>query len=252
MINIIQSEFLKYKRTFTKKLIVFAPLLFSLIALPQRLFMPEDYLGPWELLISMIYNWWPVIFVPLGIALFAALVEFREKKAGSYRGLLVHNISPAGLWMGKIATMSGLAFLTTVTLIIVIIISGLIAAKGPIPWFEIFAGGFLIWLVSLALIPIQLWAATWKGTFFSMAVGFLGLILGVWTAPKSSWLYVPWSWSTRLMCPLIGVHPNGTMLDAMDSLRDFSVIPRGIVVSIITFLGASALTAYWFSRREVK
>jgi ABC-2 type transport system permease protein len=252
MMNIIKSEFLKYNRTFTRKLIILAPLFFVLYALPQKLFMPADYMRPWQLLTDIVYNWWPVIFIPLGIALFAALVESQEKKAGNYRSLRAHNISPSSIWVGKITAMAGHTLIATVVLIIAIIISGLITAGGAIPWLKIFAGGFTVWLVSLPLIPLQLWAATWKGIFFSMATGFMGLVAGVAAAANSYWVYVPWSWSTRLMCPIIGVHPNGTLLDASDPLRDSSVIPIGITLGVVAFIIFTVLTSIWFSKREVK
>ncbi|MDI3312651.1 MAG: lantibiotic immunity ABC transporter MutE/EpiE family permease subunit, partial [Thermoanaerobacterium sp.] len=74
MINILKSENLKYRRTFMRKLIIFAPLFFVLYALPQKIFMPANYLMPWQLLIDLVYNWWPVIFIPIGLALYASLV----------------------------------------------------------------------------------------------------------------------------------------------------------------------------------
>ena len=85
-----------------------------------------------------------------------------------------------------------------------------------------------------------------------MAIGVIGFIVGVLAAGESYWVYVPWSWPTRLMCPIIGVHPNGTLLDASDPLRDFSVIPIGIVLAIIAFIIFTILTSIWFSKREVK
>ena len=54
MMKGLQSELLKYKRTFTRKLIVFAPLFFVLYALPQKLFMPADYLRPWQLITNLV------------------------------------------------------------------------------------------------------------------------------------------------------------------------------------------------------
>ncbi|TDT63303.1 lantibiotic immunity ABC transporter MutE/EpiE family permease subunit [Fonticella tunisiensis] len=252
MINIIKSESLKYRRTFTRRLILLAPLFFIIIALPQKLFMPANYLRPWQLLLDQVYNWWPVIFIPLGIALFAALVALQEKKVGNYRNLRVHNIPPSVIWTGKIVLMAYHTMLATLVLIAVIIISGLITAGGEIPWVKIFVGGFTIWLTSLAVIPLQLWAATWKGTFFSMAMGFAGLIAGVIAAPKSYWIYVPWSWPTRLMCPVIGVHPNGVPLEASDSLMNPSVIPVGIVLAIAALIIFTIITAVWFNRREVR
>ena len=249
MINILKSEGLKYRRTFTRRIILLSPLFFIIIALVQTLYMPDDFVRPWQLLLSMIYNWWPVIFIPLGIALFATLVALQEKKAGNYRNLRVHNISPAVIWTGKVILMACHTLLATLVLIAATIISGLFTAGGEIPWVKIFAGGFTLWLTSLAVIPLQLWAATWKGTFLSMAMGLVGLIAGVIAAPENYWVCVPWSWPSRLMCPIIGVHPNGVLLEASDPLSSASVIPTGIALSIAAFIIFTIVTAVWFNKR---
>jgi len=252
MINIIKSESIKYKRTFIRRLILLAPLFFVIIALLQRFFIPENYLRPWQLLIEQVYNWWPVIFIPLGTALFATLADLQEKKAGNYRNLRIRNISPSGIWIGKIVLMAYHTLLAMLVLFVSVIISGLITAGGDIPWIEIFTGGFILWFTSLPLIPLQLWASTWKGTFFSMAIGFIGLIGGVIAAPKSYWIYVPWSWPTRLMCPIIGVHPNGVPLELSDPLRNPSVIPMGVIMAIAALMIFTMITSIWFNRREVR
>lgn len=252
MINIIQSELLKQKRTFARKLVIFAPLFFVVNALPQKLFMPADVARPWQLLVSMVYNWWPVIFIPLGIALLAALGALQERKAGNYRCLRACDLSPVSIWVGKVIVMAIHTLMATVFLMIALVISGFISAGGAVPWLEIFTGGMTMWLASLALIPVQLWAASWKGTFFGMLTGFAGMIAGVLAAAKSGWVYVPWSWPIRLMCPIIGVHPNGVYLDAADPLRNASVIPLGIMLSIAFLIIFTAITGLWFNRREVK
>ena len=251
MINILQSEFLKYKRTFTRRLILLAPIFFIIVALPQKLFMPENYLRPWQLILDLVFNWWPVVFIPMGLALFAALTESQEKKAGNYRSLRVHDISPARLWIAKVIIMGCHTLLSTFVLIGATVISGLITGDGSIPWSKIVAAGFTTWIVSLAIIPLQLWMATWRGTFASIAMGFLGLIAGVIAAPESYWVYVPWSWPTGLMSPIIGVHPNGTLLETTSPLLNTSVIPKGIIISIVSLIIFTFITAVWFSKREV-
>jgi len=251
MINILQSEFLKYKRTFTRRLILLAPMFFIIVALPQKLFMPENYLRPWQLILDLVFNWWPVVFIPIGLALFAALMASQEKKAGNYRSLRVRDISPAHLWIAKIVIMGFHTLISTLVLIGATVISGLITGGGSIPWFKIVAGGFTTWIVSLAIIPLQLWMATWKGTFASIAMGFLGLIAGVVAAPESYWIYVPWSWPIRLMSPIIGVHPNGTLLESTSPLLNASVIPLGLIISIVSLIILTFITAVWFNKREV-
>lgn len=252
MANVIRSEILKYRRTFTRELILLAPLFFVLVALPQRIFMPADYLRPWRLLILQIYNWWPVVFIPFGMALFAALVEAEERKAGNYRGIRALNVSPSLIWTGKITVMAIHSFVATLVLFAAVVVSGLVTAGGAIPWREIFAAGSTVWVTSLAVIPLHLWMATWKGTFASMALGFLGMITGVLAASKPYWVYVPWSWPTRLMCPVIGVHPNGIPLGAADPLMNPSVIPVGIILSIASLIAFTVITSLWFHKREAR
>lgn len=251
MIEVIQTELLKYKRTFMRKLILLAPLFFVLYALPQKLFMPPDYFREWQSVLNLVYNWWPVLFIPLGIALVASLVSAMERKAGNYRSLLACPVSPAKIWLGKIVVMAIYLFVSTLVLMAATLLSGWLTAEGATPWFEIIVGGLTIWLTSLACLPIQLWAATWKGTVCSMALGLVGLIVGVIAAPKAYWVVVPWSWPIRLMCPIIGVHPNGTLLEATDPLLEASVIPIGIMVSLFSLIFLTGVTAAWFSRREV-
>ncbi|MGI6125331.1 MAG: lantibiotic immunity ABC transporter MutE/EpiE family permease subunit, partial [Planifilum sp.] len=63
---------------------------------------------------------------------------------------------------------------------------------------------------------------------------------------------VPWSWPTRLMAPVVGVHPNGVPLDAGDPLLEPSVIPVGILLGITAFLLFTWITALWFKRKEMR
>lgn len=250
--NGISSELLKYKRTFTRKLIVFIPLFFAIQAAAGVALMPEDIVRTWDLVISMVFNVWTVIFLPFGMALFAVLVDNQERKSGNYRLLRAHNNSPAYIWMNKILIMAFHTLLSSFVLVIAIFLSGMITATGQIPWGQIFSASLVSWLVSLVLIPIQLWAATWKGLFLSMAVGFIGFIAGMVSAPTSYWFFIPWAWGIRLMSAIVGVHPNGTLLEVGDKLLDTSVIPIGIVVSLLAFIIITVVTAFWFNRRETK
>jgi lantibiotic protection ABC transporter MutE/EpiE family permease subunit len=251
MLEILRTEHLKFKRTFAKRLALFTPFLFILISQITKLYLPDE-IGPWELLLYQIYNWWPVLFVPLGTALLASLAQQKEKRAGNLQNLRIHPVSVPALWTGKIAVLACHTLLSSGILAGSLLLAGLIVAGGAIPWSQIVTGALLIWLTSLALIPIQLWAAAWKGTLFSMAVGFAGLIAGVLAAPTPHWVYVPWSWPTRLMAPVVGVHPNGVPLDAGDPLLEPSVIPVGILLGITAFLLFTWITALWFKRKEMR
>ncbi|MDO4766180.1 MAG: lantibiotic immunity ABC transporter MutE/EpiE family permease subunit [Eubacteriales bacterium] len=250
--KVISSELLKYKRTLTRKLIVGIPLFFSIQSAAGVLLMPKGIVRTWDLVIAMVFNVWTVMFLPFGMALFAFLVDNQEQKAGHYRSLLARPNSPVHIWLGKIIVMAFHALLSTGVLVVAILISGMITARGQIPWDKIIMGSIVSWTVSLALIPMQLWAATWRGLFASMALGFIGFLMGVVSALTSYWVFIPWAWGIRLMSPMIGVHPNGTLLEAGDKLLDTSIIPVGIGISLLAFVVITMLSALWFNRREVK
>ena len=252
-----KSEILKYKRTLIKKLIVFIPVFFAVYALAVQATMMNNPLShtqswSWESLLGLVFNWWSFLFLPIGFALFATLVAIQEKKAGNYRVLRMQNKSIMKIWFYKELGMAFYSLMSHIVLVVVIIIVGVVSGNGKIPFFEISVASLVCWFTSLTLIPIQLWAATWKGMPFSMGIGFIGMIIGVLSAPKSFWIIVPWSWATRLMCPLIGVHPNGAFLTKEDLLMDSSVIPVGIFVSLVFFIVVTVLTAKWFERREIQ
>ncbi|MCC0632546.1 lantibiotic immunity ABC transporter MutE/EpiE family permease subunit [Clostridioides sp. ZZV15-6388] len=255
--NGLKSELLKYKRTFMGKLIVFIPIFFALYSgITQSTIMKnplsQSSSWSWDTLLALVFNTWPLVFLPLGMGLFATLVAGQERKAGNYRTLRAYNVSPMALWINKVMAMAVYTLLSTLVLIVATIISGLFLSEGAIPFGKIIAGGFVCWFVSLTLIPIQLWVATWKGTFSSMGIALVGMMVSVLTAIKSLWFAVPWSWAMRLMCPIVGVHPNGAILETGNPLLDSSVIPVGIIVSMVVFVVITVITGIWFNRREVK
>lgn len=252
MLNLIQSEDLKYRRSFSRKLAIAAPLFFILFAGIIRTQVSTSQITQWRLYLSMVFNWWPMLFIPLGVALLCALGEVREKKAGGYRGLLANNISVPLFWLVKIAVLALQLLLTSAMLIASVLVAGLILGLGMPPIGTIVEASALVWLTSLGLIPVELFFAAWRGTAAAVIVGIAGSVAGVLAASKSYWAFVPWSWPVRLMCPVIGVHPNGVLLEANSPLRNADVIPVGIAASMGFLLAAAALTALWFSQREVR
>lgn len=250
--NMITAELIKYKRSFAKKLALIAPLFFVLYGAIIALNLPEQTKISWDLVLSIIFNWWPVIFVPIGIGLLCTLAENREKKAGNYRSLLANHIRLSNLWFSKIIAIGYYMLISSVVLIFATLATGLWTAGGNIPLVTIIGASLLIWLVSLSLIPMHLFTAARFGVLASLLLGFIGLLAGVLAADQPYWFFIPWSWAIRLMCPVIGVHPNGILLGADDPLLDHSVIPIGIIASLLWLALSSVLTSYWFSRREVR
>ncbi|KDE49234.1 lantibiotic permease [Geobacillus sp. CAMR12739] len=247
MLNMFQSERLKYKRTFAKKLVFIAPLFFVLYAMITMPTMNSTR----HYFEYTVFNWWPLIFVPIGTALIASLSAAREKKSGNDKALRCLDISIVRLWWSKIAVIAYYMLLSTIELIVLLVL---------LKWFlpnslssatvAVFAS-LVIWLTSLAYIPIGLFIAERFGMATSIMVSVIGLAFGVVMAAQPYWLFIPWSWGMRMMCPIVGVHPNGVPLEKGNPLLDPSVIPTGLAIALAIFLLLSFLTAAWFARKEV-
>ena len=248
MVNYLQSENLKYKRTFSRKFIVIAPLFFILYAIFTMANMGTEN----NYFTIMVFNWWPLIFMPLGSALLCSLSDAKEKKAGNYRGLRSHNVKGIGLWLSKIAIISFYTFLSSIMLITVVFLSGFLSQGNAATFFKICEASIVIWITSVGLVPVYLFLSTWLGTVASIGSALIGLAAGVIMASGPSWIFMPWSWPLRLMCPIVHVNPNGAPLQAGDLLMNPSVIPMGIIVSFGFLIITSSLTAIWFSKREVR
>lgn len=70
MINYMKAENLKFKRTFSRKMIIFVPLLN----------IGFSFLMNNQFFVSGTFNWWSIIFMPVMIALLCSLSHQKEKK----------------------------------------------------------------------------------------------------------------------------------------------------------------------------
>lgn len=81
----------------------------------------------------------------------------------------------------------------------------------------------------------------------------LGLIGG----STDMWMLNPFYYSNRLMCPLLGILPNGlpAVPESMyyfEGALDMSVIPVGVILSIVLFALTFAVTVVWYQRKGIK
>ena len=71
-------------------------------------------------------------------------------------------------------------------------------------------------------------------------------------ADSAFWWTVPFSIPVRLMCPALGLLPNGLAVPAGDALLSGNVILPGILLSLGWFAAAAVLFLRWFDKTEVK
>jgi ABC-2 type transport system permease protein len=237
--NYIWGEHLKVKRSFSITLIWLIPLINILISF----IMSPVYF------VTNTFNWWSILFMPIAIALWCAQSNQKEKKAGDYSNILLLPISLSKVWVAKIIVI---ALQALSSLLLFLIMMGLLSFVFPaMPLFEMrqLEGLLLIWFTSLWEIPLMLYLAKRLGmgaTLITNIVG--GMVLGIAISTRALWWLNPWSWSIRLMMPIIGVHPNGTLLSQSSHFRDSSVILFGILLAAALVIIITAVTSLAFKK----
>lgn len=258
--NRIEAEILKYKKTMMSKLILIIPIFFAVFSMVVQIIISENpgikldmaSKESWKMFLTLSFNFWSFIFIPMISALLAGLVANQEKKVGNYRALCCHEIRPLKIWFYKIIGMVVYMLIATIVFIAVEVVAGSMSAVGNISFIKILVAAIACFLVSISILPIQLFFATNFGMIINLAVGFAGMLSGVLMAPEKYWIFNPYSWATRLMCPLIGVHPNGIALNQGDPLLNGDVIGIGIILSMISFSILLFITGKLFEKKEFR
>lgn len=239
MMNYIQGERLKMKRSFSVTLLWLMPLLniiFSFIMSPVYF-------------VTNTFNWWSILFMPLAIALWCALLNNKEKRAGDYSSVYLLPISLHQAWLAKIIVI---ALQSLISLFIFLMMMGALSFLMPgIPLFELgqLEGLLLIWVTSLWEIPLALYLAKKWGMAVTLIINIVGgMVLGIAFSTGSLWWLNPWSWCIRLIMPIIGVHANGTLLPVNSPLWDSSVILIGLLLAVVLVSIATALTSIAFTK----
>ena len=242
MLNFIVAENLKCKRTFAKKLVFIAPLLMVLLAGVSGMYLVQNG-----------YNWWYTILFPGFITLTTSLVNQIEDRKLRYRSVLPLPVSLRKVWVSKVLLIS---FYTAAACIFhfagILLGKILINPTSAITLPQMMAATLILIIASLWQIPFCLFLSKKFGLMAAMLINLgAGIVLGILAATESFWWACPYSWATRLMCPVLGILPNGTLAPQGDALLNPGVIPVGIFLSIALFLLLLAATAKWFQKQEV-
>ena len=241
MIKYLKADFLKQKHRSTVKLLWIAPLVpISLsIILMGGLFFVEGS-----------FNWWYTFILPSTMAMIVAFNVAWEKKYNRH-GLFSVCVDKKKLWVSGI--LSNTISLLILNCVFFLFLSSLALFFGiKISLITIFIACVTLFLTLAWQIPLLMFSSETIGGFVTI---FMGLIcnmgFGVFVAPTKLW-FVPFAIPSRLMCPIVGVMPNGLPVQPNSPLEDTSVIFLGVFITIALYIVFSLLTTLWFDRSEVK
>ena len=244
MNNVIKAEHLKWRHTFGRMLPVVAPVVTMVLVLVLTGGIANAFpAGAW--------NWWYAALLPGMLAVMCYLNISKEKR-NRYYHLTMLPVEKKRLMTGKII------YLALGMLLANVIVFAGSAAGGEILGTTISvrgaaAGIFLLTVTYLWEIPLYLFLSVRFGMFADVFLCVVITAGGVAALPDTSfWWVVPSSIPVRLMCPVMGLLPNGLGVPAGSELLDTDVILPGVLLSLAWFVIILVLFLRWFDQREVK
>ncbi len=238
----LKAENLKLKRTFTKKLILLMPL--------ATLLLTWVLSFQWYQINA--FNWWYVLMMPGYIALITTLSNQKEANKLDYRGVIGLPISLTKLWVAKILNLVLYTALSCLILLAGILL-GYFTVPKPLPLGAACLGMLLIFVSSLWQLPFCLFLSRKAGMVITILLPLIaGLLPGVLFATKSIWWLCPYSWTMRIVTPVLGILPNGTLATSGDPLLKSSSIPLGTSLSLLLFILLMLITSGWFQKQEAR
>ena len=241
-----KAEILKYRHTRLKGLLILMPFASVFLAawLTHRYFIVDSY------------NWWYTGLYPGMIGIMCGIIGGKDKKKKN-AAIWSLPCRMEKVWDAKVLTgaaMSGIAMAS----IVLFTIAGQTAMEGMLHITFILqpsvqaqlAAGVLIWLTALWQIPFCLLLAQKMGIFWMFLLHMGSSVLISATISLKPWFaLVPGAITSRLMCPILGVLPNGLpaaegQMTYFAEIVDMQNLFIGIPAAVFWF------TLFWWGSRR--
>lgn len=246
-----RAEMLKYQHTSMRGLTIAMPLVTVFLAawLTHQFFAVDSY------------NWWYIAMYPGLVGILCSLIGGKDKRKKN------HTIWSLPCEMGRIwdakllagVVMSGISAILVV-LFTILIGNGMEAAlhiqyfAAPSVGAQILAG-ILMWLTTLWQIPFCLFLSQKMGTFFMLALHVGLYVIQACSVSLTAWFALfPGAITARLMCPVLGVLPNGLLaqpgsMTYTAQVTEWGSLLPGIPAAILWFGLFWLGSRKWFERQ---
>ena len=240
MSTLIRSEILKMKHTFPLKLVVISPVFTILLGLV----LSGTSAQPAS------YNWWYEILLPITLSILCASTIIREKKT-HYQNVLCLSSSRNKLWLSKMIAIAILLLLSNLIMWFGCIILGTIA-ETKISILNSFISCILLTVTYLWQIPFIMILCKFGSYLSSILLSIGGnVIISLWGAEKSYFLINLYAIPVRIVCPFLGIHPNGLAIETGSYLLNKGIVLPALFISLMTAVLLTILSSKLLSN-EVK
>lgn len=240
MLNVCSIEILKTKRTVIRKLIWIFPILVVIVT--SLFFASTGYV------IQSIINQWSFIWINLFLALIIGLIDQHEKNSTEYKMILS---SPVDLFQYELGRILHGAFLSLITAIVLGILITLGSFFMPIRVSLMACIGAIlsIFVATLWEIPLYSWLSRITNLYVSIAIAFIGSLIGIFVNHSIIGKIFPFTWSGLMPVSLIQMHVNGLLVKSSET------IPNSywtLAASLILFILLSCFSAVLFKKQVIK
>lgn len=239
MVNLICSEMLKMKRTFSVKLVLLAPI----ITLALAYLLSENSAQ------FAAYNWWYTMILPIVVSVLCASIIVREKKT-YYQNVLCLTSSLNKIWVSKILTLAILLFATNMVMWLCCTILGIFIGVNIVP-VNGMIGCILLTVSYLWQIPFIMILTKFLGYLPAVLISFGGnIVFSISAAEKSWFLFDLYAIPARIVCPFFGVRPNGIFIENGSYLLNTGIVAPAIIISLASAGILLLVTAKLFAKGE--
>lgn len=242
----ILAENLKYRHTFLKGLAVLMPLVSVFLAawLTHAFFAVDSY------------NWWYMGLYPGLIGILCGIIGGKDK---GKKNAAIWSLpcSMKRIWDAKILVAALLSAAAVCCCIILTLIVGTVMERAlhitfilrPSVTMQLVAG-ILMWLTTLWQIPFCLFLSQKMG-MFPMLLVHMGsyTVIGVTMSLKPWFVLFPGAITSRLMCPVLGILPNGLLavegqMTYFPEIMESENLLAGVTAALLWFL------LFWWGSRN--
>lgn len=240
MFNACSIEIFKTKRTVIRKIIWIFPILVVIVT--SLFFASTGYV------IQSIINQWSFIWINLFLALIIGLIDRHEKNSTEYKMILS---SPADLFQYELGRILHGAFLSLITAVVLSILITLGSLFMPIKVSLMACIGaiFGIFVATLWEIPFYSWLSRITNLYVSIAIAFIGSLIGIFVNHSTIGKIFPFTWSGLMPVSLIQMHVNGLLVKSSETISNSYWT---IAASLILFILLSCFSAVLFKKQVIK
>ncbi len=242
MINIIKTEFLKERRSSNSKLKFIVPIIFILFNILMVSLMGSS--DGRSLIMATAFNWYPIMILPIVLSLLVVNIVSKEKEEHIMFARSL-NLSSGRILISKNIVVIFELFIILLISSVAVYFVGKFIFGDDIEIRMLTMATFCLFIGSLPVISISfLVCKLFNKKILIIIMNFVLTFAAVLIVTTNAWNFFPWVYNLRILSPVIGVHPNGTFLEATSPLMNMSTTYFGLVLSIIVYVLITALNLF--------